>query len=45
MDDEEFNDGILPDDKVDEEDEGTLSEMGFHKVEGLGGFEEPEKDF
>lgn len=44
MDDEELNDGILPDKEVDEEDENTLSEMGFHTVDSPGGFE-PETDF
>lgn len=45
MDDEELNEGILPDNEIDETDEDNLSELGFHKVEGLDGFEEPEKDF
>lgn len=45
MDDEELNEGILPDNDIDEEDEESLSEIGFHKVDGLGEFEEPEKDF
>ena len=44
MDDEELNEGILPDNE-NEEDEDSLSEMGFHKVEDQDGFGEPEKDF
>ena len=45
MDDEELNEGILPDNEINEEDEDSLSEMGFHKVEDPDGFGEPEKDF
>jgi hypothetical protein len=45
MDDEELNEGILPDNEINEEDEDSLSERGFHKVEDPDGFGEPEKDF